>query len=276
MRIRPVLIVPVTAAAALAISLAGCGSPSAGRTLATTPSQATGASGPLAPAGSGGAAVLIAGTTGAGPGSSGAAAITTNGTGTVSGAPDTMTIAINVSTSDAHASAALGHNNTVATAVQQALQRDGVAVKDIQTTGLSLQQTYPPSPAGYQVDDQVTATLRDLSRAGSAIDDAVAAAGDAGRLNGVSFSMSGTSPLLAAARNQAVAAARAEAQQLAAAAGEHLAGLVSLTDQPQPSETGPMSFAAAGAAVPSSAPVPVKPGTQQLSVVVTAVWAVAA
>ena len=145
-----------------------------------------------------------------------------------------------------------------------------MAAKDVQTTGLSLQQSYPPNPANYQVDDQVSATLRNLSRAGTVIDDAVAAAGDAGRLNGVSFSMSDTNPLMAAARQQAVAAAHADALQLAAAAGEHLGALVSLTDQPQPNNPGVFYGAAASAA--KTAPVPVQPGTQQLSVNVTAVW----
>lgn len=189
----------------------------------------------------------------------------------MSGAPDTMTVSINVSTSAAHASTALAHNNSVASAVQQALEGDGVIAKDIQTTGLSLQQTYPPTPLGYQVDDELSATVRNLSRAGAVIDDAVTAGGDAGRLNGVSFSMSDASPLKAAARQQAVAAARSDAVQLAAAAGTHLGALVSLTDQSQPTNTGTFSGLQNAAAAPAAA-VPVRPGTQQLTVDVTAVW----
>jgi uncharacterized protein YggE len=149
-----------------------------------------------------------------------------------------------------------------------------VAQKDIKTTDLSLQQTVPPSAAGFEADDEVSATLHDLTKAGSAIDDAVAAAGDAGRLDGVSFSMADSSPLMAAARQQAVAAAHTDAVQLAAAAGEHLVGLRSMTDQtnqgsPAPYPAAPMAGASAGAV-----PVPVQPGSQQLSVAVTAVWAV--
>jgi uncharacterized protein YggE len=183
-----------------------------------------------------------------------------------------MTVSVRVSTSDPHAAAALAHNNAITLAVQQALQRDGVAAKDIQTTGLSLQQTYPPTAAGYEVDDEVSATLHNLARAGSAIDDAVAAAGDAGRLDGVSFSMSDTSPLMAAARQQAVTAARADAGQLAAAAGESLGGLRSLTEETNQNSPVPYSQVPTAAGSASAAPVPVQPGTQQLSVVVTAVW----
>jgi uncharacterized protein YggE len=182
-----------------------------------------------------------------------------------------VTVSIRVSTSDPHAAAALAHNNTVALAVQQALERDGVAPKDIQTTDLSLQPAYPPSQAGFEVDDEVSATLHDLARAGSLIDGAVAAAGDAGRLDGVNFSMSDASPLMGAARQQAVAAARIEAAQLAAAAGEHLAGLRSLTDET--TQNAPVPYEPNRAAESAtSMPVPVQPGTQQLSVAVTAVW----
>jgi uncharacterized protein YggE len=185
-----------------------------------------------------------------------------------------MTVSVRVSTTDPHAAGALAHNNAIALAVQQALRRDGVAAKDIQTTGLSLQQTFPPSVAGYEVDDEVSATLHNLARAGSAIDDAVAAAGDAGRLDGVSFSMSDTSPLMAVARQQAVAAAHADAAELAAAAGENLGSLRSLTEQT--GQVTPLPYAQVPTAVGSApaVPVPVQPGTQQASVVVTTVWAV--
>jgi uncharacterized protein YggE len=185
-----------------------------------------------------------------------------------------MTVALRVSTSGPHAAAALSRNNAITLAVQHTLERDGVAVKDIQTTGLSLQQTFPPEAAGYEVDDEVSATLHHLAYAGAAIDDAMAAAGDAGRLDGVTFSMSNTSPLMATARQQAVAAARTDAAQLAAAAGERLVGLRSLTEETnQNSELRyPAAAMAAGSTSAPAVPVPVQAGTQQMSVVVNAVW----
>jgi hypothetical protein len=224
----------------------------------------------------GGQPVLIA--TGNGVGGNvapGLSTITTEGVGTVTGAPDTATVGIAVSTSAPHAAAALAHNNSVAAAVQRALQSDGVATADIQTTGLSLQQTYPPSPAGYQVYDEVTATLRNLALAGTVIDNAVAAAGDAGRLNEVNLSMADTDPLMAAARSQAVNSAKLQAEQLAAAAEAHLGTLVSLTDQAAP-QPYPMYAGSAGASAAGggSPPVPLQAGTQQLTVDVTAVWRV--
>ena len=117
----------------------------------------------------------------------------------------------------------------------------------------------------------MNATLHDLTRAGTVIDEAVASAGDSGRLDGVAFSISDSSPLLAAARQQAVAAARVQAEQLAAAAGESLGALVSLSDEQQSDSPDLLPFAA-NTAASAAAPVPVRPGTQQLSVAVTAVW----
>jgi uncharacterized protein len=201
---------------------------------------------------------------------SGAGTLTTVGVGTVSGEPDTLTVGIGVTTTASHAGAALAQNNALAARVQQVLRGDGVPAADLQTTGLSLQQAYPAAN-GYQVDDQVTATVTDLSRAGTIIDDALAAAGDSGRLDMANLSMSTTSPYMAAARQQAVAAARIDAEQLAAAAGERLGPLVSLTDQAQ--QPGP-TVATSGVAAAASSPVPIQPGTQQVTVSVTAVWSI--
>jgi uncharacterized protein YggE len=185
-----------------------------------------------------------------------------------------MTLGIGVSTTSAHASTALAQNNAIASRVQHALQAAGVALTDTQTTGLSLEPT-SPNP-GFQVYDEVTATIKNIARAGTIIDDALAPAGDAGRLDQVQLSISDTNPLMVAAEQSAVTSAKAQAQQLAAAAGEQLGALVSLTDSPQqPSEIYPQGFASSGAAgVAAPPPVPVQPGTEQMSVDVTGVWTV--
>jgi uncharacterized protein YggE len=220
-------------------------------------------------------AVLASSSTASNAGSSGVATVTTQGTGTVSGAPDTLTIGIGVSTTAPHAAQALSQNNQLADAVQAALRANGVPAVDVQTTGLSLQQNWNGNaPDGYAVYDEVTATLHNLARAGTVIDDALAPAGDSGRLNTAQLSMSDSNPLMAAARRQAVTSAQVQAQQIATAAGERLGPLVSLTDQPQ-QQPGP-EYASASAATPSvsAAPVPIQPGTQQVSVEVVGTWQV--
>jgi uncharacterized protein YggE len=204
------------------------------------------------------------------------ATVTAQGTGTVSGQPDTLTIGIGVSTTAPHAAGALSQNNTIAAAVQAALEKDGVVAADIQTTGLSLQQNWGNNgPAGYAVYDEVTATVHNLATAGNIIDDALAPAGDSGRLDEVNLSFADTDPLMASARAQAVQSAQAQATQMAAAVGGHLGALESLTDvTPQQSGTfaEPLSSDEQG---PAAAPaVPVQAGTQQVSVQVTGVWRV--
>lgn len=208
-----------------------------------------------------------------------AATVTAAGTGVVTGQPDTLTVGVGVSTTAPHAASALSQNNALAAAVQAALQKDGVQPSDIQTTGLSLQQQWNGgSPSGYAAYDQVTATIHKLQTAGSVIDDALAAAGDAGRLNEVSLSFSNSSPLLAAARRQAVLSAQAQAAQMAEAAGGHLGALESLNEPATQASGYPLMFAGAATSAPGAAApaVPIQPGTQQMSVQVTGVWQVVA
>ena len=246
--------------AALILGLTACGT---NNSRATSTHQRPG-SNPAVLASTSGSNISSAGSPGT---------ITTVGTGMVSGTPDTLTIVIGVTTTAPHAAAALDQNNTLAAKVQQALSRDGVATKDIQTAGLSLQEAYPASN-GYQAYDNVTATVHNLGSAGSVIDDALAAAGDAGRLQMVDFSLSSTDPFMASARQSAVASAKAEAEQLAAGAGEHLGALISMTDQPSDTYPQPV-YGAVGSALSSNAPVPIQPGTQTVKFSVTTVWAIA-
>ncbi len=269
-------------AAVLALTLvaAGCGGTPAPR-RGSEPPPAPPAAGSHQPGSHQQSAVQLAAATrpraatggAAGNTSGGQATITTQGVGTVTGAPDTLTVGIGVSTTAAHAAIALAENNAIASRVQQALQSAGVPLAGIQTTGLSLEPTSPDP--GFQVYDEVTATVKNIAKAGAIIDDALAPAGDAGRLDQVDLSISDTSPFMAAAEQRAVASAKAQAEQLAAAAGEQLGALVSLTDSPQqPNGVFPQSFAASGSSTGAAAPVPVQPGTQQMSVDVTGVWAV--
>lgn len=284
---------PMSLAAALslaALTAAGCGAGSHGGAAGPPAAAGTldpgGASSPAPPApvtgGGGGAPMLAASrgsTTTAGPvgiPSGGPATVTAQGMGTVTGTPDTMTIGIGVSTTAPHAADALAQNNSIAAAVQAALRRDGVAPADIATTGLSLQQNWDGSgPSGYAAYDEVNATLHDPAASGHVIDDALAPAGDAGRLQMVNLDFSDSSPLMAAARAGAVQSARTQASQMAAALGGRLGPLVSLTAgapyQP-PNVWG--SFGAAASASPAGTSVPVQPGTQKVTTEVTGVWQV--
>jgi uncharacterized protein YggE len=199
--------------------------------------------------------------------------ITVTGTGTVSGTPDQLVLSMGVQTSASSVSTALQEANQAARRVIGSLKAGGVRPADIQTSGLSIQPNYDNSgqvPVGYGVSEQLTATLRDLARAGTQIQAAVRAGGNATTVNGVSLNLTDTSKLLARARAAAIADARAKASQFAHALGRPLVGVLSVSDQspmPYPIFAGQLAARAA-------ASVPVQPGKQQVSVQITVVYAI--
>ncbi len=202
--------------------------------------------------------------------------ITVTGTGNVTGTPDQLLLSMGVQTSGGSVATALARANHAVRAVTAVLARTGVRASDIQTSGLSIQPSYgsSPVPNGYGVSESIGVTLRDLAIAGTQISDAVRAGGNATVVDGVSLNLSDNGSLLAAARARAVADARAKAAQYARALGQPLGPLVTMSEQ---SPVQPVPVLAAPSARPSagSSPVPVSPGTQQVSVTVTAVFALA-
>jgi uncharacterized protein len=202
--------------------------------------------------------------------------ITVTGTGVVSGTPDQLTLSMGVQTGGSSVSAALQRANRAARAVTAALARTGVRHSDIQTSGLYIQPDYTGDsvlPAGYAVSESIQVTLRTLGAAGTQINDAVRAGGNAVEVDGVSLNLSDTGSLLAAARARAAADARAKAAQYAKGLGRSLGPLLSMSEQ----NPAPPPVFAPGAARPAAtaSPVPVSPGRQQLTVTVTAVFVLA-
>jgi len=201
--------------------------------------------------------------------------ITVTGTGTVSGTPDQLVLSMGVQTSASSVSTALRQANEAATRVIHSLEAAGVRGSDSQTSGLSIQPNYSSSsqvPTGYGVSEQLAATLRHLAKAGSQIQAAVTAGGNATTVDGVSLNLTDTSTLLANARAAAIRDAKAKASQFARALGRQLGAVISVSDQ----SSVPYPIFAQGAAYRSAAPsVPVQPGKQQVSVQITVVYAIA-
>jgi uncharacterized protein YggE len=203
----------------------------------------------------------------------GTGGITVTGTGNVTGTPNQLILSMGVQVNGGSVDTALGNANAAVNRVTAALRADGVATADIQTSGLSIYPNYPnnsQTPNGYSVSETLTATLNNIKTAGGQISDAVHAGGNATTVSGVSLNLTDTSSLLAQARVRAVADAKVKAAQYAKALGEPLGPVVSITDQAV-SQPYPV-FDAAGAASAKSA-VPISPGSQQLSVSVTVVFA---
>lgn len=200
-------------------------------------------------------------------------AITARATGTVVATPDTATVVLGVETRDSSATAALTANSERAGAVIGVLQGAGVAPADIRTSRLTVSPTTAPETGritGYEVSNQVTATLHDIAAAGTLIDQAAAAAGDAIRVRSIEFSVADESAARAEARADAVRRALTQARQLADAAGVGLGPVRSIDEVAgQP----PVPYRA-DAEVAQRA-VPLQPGSQELSVTVEVVHDIA-
>jgi uncharacterized protein len=199
--------------------------------------------------------------------------ITVTGTGTVTGTPNQLLLAMGVQVNGASVGSALASANGAVSRVAGALRRDGVAAADIQTSGLSIWPNYADGsqvPRGYGASESITVTLSNLKDAGTQIDDAVHAGGNATTVSDISLNLTDDNGLLAAARSRAVTDAETKAAQYAKALGQPLGPVVSITDQPA-SQPAPQYAAASSAAKGS---VPISPGTQQVSVSITVVFAI--
>lgn len=203
--------------------------------------------------------------------------ITVVGTGRVSGVPDTLRVTLGVAVERPEIQQALDAANTAAADLLAALVEAGIDEADIQTTDFAVQPVYEkqgpgendPQVRGYEVRNMLEVAVRDLDRAGTVLQTAVTAAGDAARVRGVRFDLEDNDALLQSARERAFADARAKAEQYAELAGRELGSLVSLREQaasPPPVE----EFAGRAAA---DTAVPIQPGRAEVSVDLVAVWA---
>jgi uncharacterized protein YggE len=264
----------------LAVTAVACGLGLAGvsAALAVALADAGGAGGAPAASGSASASTLSSAVTASQGCKATTSKITVQGTGRATGTPDVLNANFGFSTTAGSSTAALSENNDKVTQAVTALESNGLAAGDVQTTGLSLlpQYAFPdgvPTLTGYQVTDTISATMREVTKAGAAIDAVVGAAGDAAQINGLNFSFADPAKVQDEARAQAVHLAVAHAEAMAAAAGRRLGPVCSLTDNTQPEQQPP--FASPGfvaQAAPSSA-VPVQPGSQLETDQVTIVYA---
>ncbi len=196
--------------------------------------------------------------------------IRVSGTGTASGTPDVLRLDLGVEIRRPAIDAALRDANTTMTRVRDALLRAGVDRADLQTTGMHVGQVQDKDgrPDGYTVVHRLSAKLRDLERAGTAIQSAVAAGGNAVRVESVYLSLEDDEDVLADARRRAFAAAKRKAELYAREAGRGLGAVIALEEVvSHPGRPVPMEADAA-----ASGGVPVERGRTNLAVTVTVDW----
>lgn len=197
--------------------------------------------------------------------------------GEVQRTPDQATISLGVTTEAPTAVEAMQANSQRMSATVATLKAQGIADRDIQTSGLSLQAQYayeqnrPPRLTGYNAANQVTVVVRDLGRLGGVIDRLVQAG--ANQISGISFGLANPKAAEDEARREAVKALADKAGLYAQATGYHVGRLVSLSESggyavPPPRPLVMMRMAAAAA----PAPPPIETGELKVRVEVNATY----
>ncbi|MBP7242739.1 SIMPL domain-containing protein [Amaricoccus sp.] len=196
-----------------------------------------------------------------------------SGEAEVRAVPDRATISAGVQSEALSAADALAATAETMQAVFAALEAQGVAAEDIQTSQLSVDPVWDAQPddrrprvRGYTASNLVSVRVRDVARLGALID-AVGAAG-ANRIDGITFNVENPQASLDDARGRAVADARRKAELLAQAAGVTLGPVISIREG---GSGGPVPMYARAEAM---ADMPVAAGTVGLSANVEVVYGI--
>ena len=186
--------------------------------------------------------------------------------------PDVATISAGVVTQASDGNAAMRQNAEQMARVVAAIKAAGIADKDVQTSGISLNPQYKyidnqaPQITGYQASNNVSLKVRDIARLGKVLD-ALAAVG-ANQINGPSFEIDQPEPVRDEARLAALKKAQARAETYAKALGLRVRRIVSIDEGGGGGLPRPMPMLRAmGAASPEMAKdTSVSPGETTLSV----------
>ncbi len=199
--------------------------------------------------------------------------VTVTGSASVDAVPDVARVTSGLVSEAATASAALAANSETMAALIAGLKSAGVEAKDIATGSFRVEPRYVhdgngrnPKMDGYQVNNEVAVTVRDLSRLGRLLDEMVKLG--ANRIGGLSFEVSGADKLKDEARRLAVADARRKADLFARAAGAEVGAVLRIAEDGDVMAPRPQ-FAARAA---MAGGVPIERGTQSLEAHVTVTW----
>ena len=183
----------------------------------------------------------------------------------IESAPDTATFSTGVETSAPTASAALRQNSAEVAKVIAQLKRLGIAEKDIQTSGISLNAEYDYIQAtqknrfkGYRVSNQVQVKIRDIEKLGAIMDSVVASG--ATNINGPFFSIDNDSDVKKSARARALASGKSQAEVYAKANGYSSVRLLSVAEGISGRSPGPQPMMKSFDVAEQSASVPIAPG----------------
>jgi hypothetical protein len=194
-------------------------------------------------------------------------------TGEVTRVPDVAIISAGVVTRSATATGALQEAADRMARVQSALQRSGIAARDIQTSNLSLNPEYryennqPPQLVGYSASNQLSVRFRDIRNSGKILDALVKEG--ANQINGPNLTIDQPEAALDEARASAVKIGRARADLYARSLGMRVVRLVSVSEGGGNYPPPPMPVMMARA---QSADTKIEAGEQKLSVTLAMVF----
>jgi uncharacterized protein YggE len=194
--------------------------------------------------------------------------ITVQGTASVTSVPDRAELSFGVESQGETARAALAANAAEMRRVLAALRSAGATNVKTQYVSLSPRYDERSQAQGFTATNSVSATVKDLARAGAVIDAAVAAG--ANQVHGPSLAAGDPTALYQQALKAALDEARTKAQTLAAASGLSLGRVTAIVEGgggPQP-----LPFAVADKAAAESTPI--EPGTQQVSATVSVTFSI--
>lgn len=146
--------------------------------------------------------------------------IVVSGSGSAGAAPDLARLSMAVSVTADTVAVARETAADAMTDVRASLKRHRILDSDIATSHFRIHPEYEYGPdgrdqVGYTVSNGLSVTVRDIDKAASVIDDAIAAGGDHLVFNNLSFGLSDTTELEKTAREAAVDDMREKATQLA-------------------------------------------------------------
>ncbi|MFC2001256.1 SIMPL domain-containing protein [Chloroflexota bacterium] len=204
-----------------------------------------------------------------------------SGRGEVSAIPDIAILRLGIeaqetSVAQAQTKAAEAMDRTMA-----ALVDNGVNEKDIQTQYFNIRRVtrwdnvkQEEVVIGYQVTNMVTAKIREVDRVGVIIDAVAIAGGDLTRIDSVSFSVDDPSTYHDEARQEAIADAKAKAEQLAGLSGVKLGKPTYISESaqvPSPIYRQDMVEKAMGA---PAVETPISPGEMEIRLTVQVAYAI--
>lgn len=198
-----------------------------------------------------------------------------NITESIEAEPDIVTIGAGVSTEAPTAVEALRRNSEEMQRVIEAIKAQGVDGKDIQTTGIQLnarydydRQTRKNVFRGYEASNRVSATLREVETAGSALDALVVAG--ATNLSGPTFGIDDDTQPKAKARARALERGRERVAEYAAMLGYDGFKVLEISEAMYGrSAAAPPGLVMRAEAQVAAAPPPIEPGLVRTSVSLT-------